>query len=462
MADEYDVIIIGGGASGENVAGRTSPGGLSTVVIEDELVGGECSYWACMPSKALLRPGEVLSAARRVPGAREAVSGRINVEEALKRRDAMSSNWSDQGQEAWLESVKTGLIRGRARLAGPRRVEVQERDGSTRFLTARKAVVIATGSVAAVPPIDGIEGARPWTSREVVTAKAVPESIIILGAGPVGMEMAQAWKSLGTKEVTLIERLGVGELAQFEPFAAELAIGALRNMGIDVMMETTLASVRRVDGRVTVRCSNGRDVTADELVVATGRQPATTDLGLETVGLEPKKFITVNDHLQAQGVGDGWLYAVGDVNGRALLTHQGKYQARIAGDHILGKDVAAWADHVAVPAVTFTDPQVASVGLTEREAREKGVNVRAVEMGLGVGANPLAGEGVVGGVKFVVDEDRTVLVGATFVGPGAGELLHAATIAIVGKVTLDTLWHAVPSFPTFSEIWLRFLEEYGL
>ena len=461
MADVYDVIIIGGGAAGENVAGRTSPGGLSTVIIENELVGGECSYWACMPSKALLRPLEVLNAAKRVPAAAGAVTGGVDAEEALRSRNAAANEWDDYWQVKWVESVSTDLIRGHARLTGTKTVEVDLAEGGTQQLTARKAVVIATGSHTAVPPIDGIDEVGAYSNRDIVTCPDVPESLVILGAGPVGLEMAQAWKSLGTKEVTVIDRLGEDELPHMEPFAVRLLIEALEEEGIRVVLGSGAVAASRTDGGVTVQLESGETVTASRLVLATGRRPNTSDLGLESVGLTPGDFIDVDDSLQVIGVGGGWLYAVGDVNGRALLTHQGKYQARQAGDHILGKGTSAWADNVAVPSVVFTDPQVASVGLTERQARERGFDVKVVELGLSVAAASLMGKNLKGGVKFVVDQQRKVLVGATFVGPTAGEMVHAATIAIVGEVSLDRLWHATPPFPTMSELWLRFLEAYG-
>lgn len=462
MTNTYDVVIIGGGSAGENIAGRTAPAGLSTAIVESELVGGECTYWACMPSKALLRPGEALAAARRVPSARGAVTGGVDAARALRSRDAFASRWDDKHQVQWVDSVGAEVVRGRGRLAGQKRVSVETADGQTVELEARVAVVLATGSRPFIPPIEGLAAAEPWTSREVVSAQSVPESLIIIGGGIVGLEMAQAWKSLGTAEVTVLERRQPEESSTIEPFALRAVIESLERQGVVFRLGCVVSSASRTGARVAVRLDDGSELSAAELVVAAGRTGVVDDIGLETVGVRADRYVTVNDHLQVEGVDGGWLYAVGDVNGRALLTHQGKYQARQAGDHIMGKDASAWADHAAVPSVVFTDPQIGSVGLTERAARERGLNVRAVELGWPVAAAPLLGEGFSGGAKFVVDEDRRVLAGATFAGPGVGEMTHAATIAIVGEVTLDRLWHAVPSFPTLSEVWLRFLESYGL
>lgn len=464
MAAEFDVVVIGGGSTGENAAARPAEGGLSVALVENELLGGECSYWACMPSKALLRPGEAVEATRRTPGARAAVTGEIDVDEALARRDALASGWDDTGQADWVTGQGITLYRGKGRLAGERTVEVERSDGTTETLTARRAVVVATGSLAAIPPIDGLADVNPWDNREITTAKEVPERLLVIGGGVVGTEMAQAWRSLGAEQVTVVEmtdRL----LPPEEPFAGQELADALREQGIDVRTNAKLTAARRdgEDGPVTITLDDGSELVGDELVVATGRRPRTDDIGVDTVGLEPGRYLATDDQLRVDGVDGGWLYACGDVNGRNLLTHMGKYQARIAGDVILGKDAAAWADHTATPRVVFTDPQVAAVGLTEADARDQGLNVDTVTHGTGAVAGAVVlGEGVKGTSKLVIDTDRRVLVGATFTGPGVGELLHSATIAIAGAVPLEGLWHAVPSFPTVSEVWLKMLEAYGL
>jgi pyruvate/2-oxoglutarate dehydrogenase complex dihydrolipoamide dehydrogenase (E3) component len=483
MSDqEYDVVVIGAGPTGENVADRARRGGLSVAVTESELVGGECSYWACIPSKALLRPAAALAAARAVGGARQAVTGELDVAAVLARRTKFTHGWSDDsGQVKWLDRTGSTLVRGAARLAGERTVEVTKPDGGTVTLTARHAVVVATGSAAAIPPVPGLAEPLVWTSREAVSSEIVPGRLAILGGGVVACEMATAWRALGA-EVTMLVR-GAGLLAKLEPFAGDLVAQALRSAGVDIRTDTAVARIRRLARATPVEIWTGpadqgqpADLVADELLVATGRVPRTAGLGLESVGLSPGDWLTVDDSCLVGAVPGGWLYAVGDVNHRNLLTHMGKYQARACGDAIVARargeldgppapwtHLAASADHLGAPQVVFTDPEVAAVGLTEAEALGQGLRVRAVDYELGhVSGAALAADGYQGQARFVVDEERHVLVGATFAGPGTAELLHAATVAVVGEVPLGRLWHAVPSFPTISEVWLRLLETYGL
>jgi dihydrolipoamide dehydrogenase len=457
MADEFDVIVLGGGPAGEHAVGRCTDVGLSTALVEHELVGGECSYWACMPSKTLVRPGQVLAAARRVPGAAQAVSGEVDAHEALARRDWMTAGWDDKGQVGWLESVGATLVRGRGRLAGERAVDVVGTDGSVRTLAARRGVILATGSTPFIPPIDGLRDIRSWDNRDVTSAKTVPARLLVLGGGAVGAEMAQAWRRLGSAEVTVVEaaeRL----LPNEEPFAGEQVAQAFADEGIAVIVGTKMVAARRAadDAPVVATLEDGRTITADEILVAVGRRPKTADIGLDAVGLEPGRPVPVDDKLCATGVAGGWLYAIGDVNGRALFTHMGKYHARIAVDALLGRPATDEADHGAVPRVTFTDPQVASVGLTEAQARDRGLSVRVVRIPLQeAAAAAVAGENVTGTAQLVVDEARQVVIGATFTGPDIDGLLHSATVAIVGEVQMDRLHHAVPAFPTLSEVWLE-------
>ena len=467
--DEYDLIVLGGGPVGENVADRAVQGGLTAIIVESELVGGECSYWACMPSKALLRSAQALRAAQHVGGASQAVTGTLDVRAVFDRRDSFTSNWSDDGQVQWLDSAGIDLARGHGRLTGEREVTVTDADGATRVLRARHAVAISTGSDAVIPPIDGLRAANPWTSREATSAEELPESLAVIGGGVVAVEMATAYATLGSK-VTVIARSGL--LGGMEPFAGERVAAGLKELGVDVRTGTGTTSVRRGDAGVTVTLDGGEEVTATEVLVATGRSPRSGDIGLEVVGLEPGRWIETDDTLRVPGV--DWLYAVGDVNGRVLLTHQGKYQARAAGDVIAARakgemvDDAPWgrhaatADHAAVPQVTFSIPEVGSVGLTEAAAREAGTAVQVVDYDLGwVAGASLYEDGFAGQARLVVDTDRDVVIGATFVGPEVAELVQAATIAIVGEVPIARLWHAVPSYPTISEIWLRLLEGYG-
>lgn len=469
---EFDVVVLGAGPTGENVADRAVKGGLSAAVVECELVGGECSYWACMPSKALLRPMHVLEDARRVGGAREAITGSLDVSAVLARRDEFASNWDDAGQVEWLRNAGIELIRGAGRLSGERRVAVRG-DADVTELLARQAVVVATGSSAGLPPVPGLDEARPWMTRDATSVKVadLPSRLVVLGGGVAGSELSQVFASLGVS-VTILE-VAPRLLPSHEPFVGELVKKRMEQMEVAVRAGARIEHVRRESGGVVVSV-DGDELRCDELLVAAGRQPNTSDIGLEEVGLEPGGWLSVDDTMLVKGLDGEWLYAAGDVNRRALLTHQGKYQARVCGDSIVARSrgslepapwtrYAATADHAAVPSVVFTDPEVAMVGLTAEQAAAAGIRVRTLDHDIGaVAGAALAADGYEGHARLVVDEDRDVVVGATFVGAGVGELVHSATVAIVGEVTLGRLWHVVPSYPTISEVWLRLLEDDGL
>jgi pyruvate/2-oxoglutarate dehydrogenase complex dihydrolipoamide dehydrogenase (E3) component len=447
-------------------------GGLTAAIVERELVGGECSYWACMPTKALLRDAAALRAVRHLPGAHAAVTGDLDIAAVLRRRDAFASHWNDDGQTDWLDSAGITLFRGEGRIGQTRTVEVVCDDGETVVLNARHAVVVATGSSARIPDIEGLADAAPWTSREAASAASVPRRLAIVGGGVVATEMATAFSAFGSA-VTIVARNGL--LPAVEPFASELAATALRAAGVDLRLDTEPTRITRdVTGEVQLALADGTFVSADEVLVATGRTANTATIGMQNIGLTPGDWLTVDDALQVVGVAGGWLYAAGDVNRRLLLTHQGKYQARMLGDSIVARangtalDQAAWGRHAltaddrAVPQVIFGDPEIATVGYTVAEATRRGLNVRAVEYDLGaVAGAALHADGYTGRAVMVVDEDRKVVVGFTMAGADVAELLHAATIAIAGEVPLDRLWHAVPAYPTVSEVWLRLLETYG-
>ncbi|MGY1729007.1 dihydrolipoyl dehydrogenase family protein [Geodermatophilus sp. SYSU D01062] len=467
-ADEeiYDVVVMGAGSTGENVADVVVRGGLSAVLVEQHLVGGECSYYACMPSKALLRGTEAIEEARAVRGAAAAVTGEQDVPATLERRDSFASHWDDAGQVRWVQGAGIDLVRGTARLEGERTVVVTRPDGGETRLTARHAVAVCTGSEPAVPPVEGLADVEPWSPREATSAKEPPRRLLVVGGGYVGCEMSSAWNALGSR-VTLLQQ-GDRLLPGAEPQAGDAVLASLRDRGVDVRLGAEVRAARREHDEVVLTTAEG-EVRGDEVLVAVGRRARTTAIGVDSVGLEPGEYLDVDDTLQVRGL--PWLYGVGDVNGRRQLTHMGKYQARQAGaaivarargEEVRGEDWSphtATADRAATPSVVFTDPQVASVGLTSAHAEERGLPHRVVEYPIGsVSGAALFADGYEGTAIAVVDTEREVLLGLTFVGPAVAELLHAATIAVVGEVPIARLWHAVPAYPTVSEIWLRLLE----
>jgi pyruvate/2-oxoglutarate dehydrogenase complex dihydrolipoamide dehydrogenase (E3) component len=471
---DYDVIVLGAGPVGQNAAERARASGLSVAVVERELVGGECSYWACVPSKALLRPVIALSEVRQIDGAREAATGSISAQGVFGRRDRYVTNWDDTDQADWVAGIGATLVRGHGRLDGPRRVVVAASSGTEAALTARHAVVICTGSRPVLPDLPGMAEARPWTNRKATDSSEVPARLAVIGAGGVGVEMATAWQGLGSS-VSLLAR-GSGLLPRMEPFVGELIARGLADAGVDVRVGVSVRALRRPEpaGPVTLELDDHTELQVDEVLFATGRAPLTDDIGLETVGVSPGSWLDVDDTCRVTAVDDGWLYAAGDVNHRALLTHQGKYQARIAGAAIGARaagaplDTAPWglhattADHHAVPQAFFTEPEAAAVGLTAEQAVQAGHRVHTVDIEIGdvVKGAVLYADGYQGRARMIVDRDAGHLLGLTLVGPGVTEMLHSATIAVAGQVPIGRLWHAVPCFPTVSELWLRLLEAY--
>jgi pyruvate/2-oxoglutarate dehydrogenase complex dihydrolipoamide dehydrogenase (E3) component len=454
----FDVVVVGGGPSGEEASARLTDHGLSVALVEDRLVGGECAHWACLPSKALLRPYEALAEARRIPGAREAVDGGLDVPAVLRRRDEIIGAPDDSALMPWVESHGITLVRGHGRIVGERRVMVEGDE-----LEAREAVVLSVGSQPLVPAFEGLgelEPGRVWTNREATTTHEIPGRIVVVGAGPEGVELAQAFQTLGS-DVTLIEAQQ-RVLPRAEEFASAQVTAALQEYGVDVLTGHSVVNFTQNGGGVAVKTSAGMTASGDVVLIAVGRRPGTEDLGIETVGLEPGALVEVDEHMRVPTV--PWLYAVGDINGRALFTHMGRYQARLAVDHILGRKDAGThgADGGLSPHVTFTDPQVASVGHTTETATRAGIEFDTYDTETsGTAGGFYYAPDAVGTTRFLVERNRRTLIGCTITGSEVVDLLHAATIAVVAEIPLERLRHAVPPFPTRSELWLSLLEQAG-
>jgi pyruvate/2-oxoglutarate dehydrogenase complex dihydrolipoamide dehydrogenase (E3) component len=474
--DTFDVIVIGSGQAGRNLAARTAEGGLSTLIVEEELFGGDCPFWACIPSKAMLRPNETLEVGRGMNGSKQLIdTGKtVDVDAVFTRRDGFVQMWDDTFIVDLSLSQKCSIVRGSATLTDVKRVEVKNVNGERITITANNAVVLSTGSDALIPTIPGLADIHYWTPRHATSTNTVPEDLLILGGGAVGTEMATVFLSLGSK-VTI---LGSNEslLPKFEPEAGRRVAAALTAKGAKVVIGASVTSFEKTASGFIAKLSTGETIPGQIVLISTGRKPRSYGIGLEAVGLDPNA-LKVDDSLSVTGTKDHWLYAIGDVNGRNPVTHMAVYQARAAALTILARaqnipnvepkpwsKYAATADHETFPQVVFTDPNVASVGLTVQDAKNKGLNIKEAVAPGGFqfpGAWVHAEHNYDGWAQWVIDTDRNVLVGATIIGREAVDLLHASTVAIVGEIPVEKLWHAVPSFPTMSEIYVALLKASG-
>lgn len=463
--EDFDVVIVGGGVGGLAAARRLASAGVSVALVEDRLVGGECHYWGCNPTKTLLRPIEVFNLAKSVPGVREAISGdRPQVAAVFAKRDRIIEHLTDQDRTASLRQAGVTVFHGYGRLSGERTVRVAYTPGDTTeaVLTARHAVVLATGTRPNVPEIPGLAQARPWTNRDLTTMTRVPPRTLVVGGGPVGVEFATILTGLGSA-VTLLVR-GKTLLPQCEPEARELVAQSLRSKGVTIHFEAELSRVARpvADGPVTATFHR-QTIEVDEVVLAAGRRTNTNSIGLETLGLPVGECVSVNDHLQAVGVTGDWLYALGDTTGRARLSHISTYHGRVVADIIaarvagreLSEDELIARDAGSLAQVIFTEPQVAWAGRTESRALAEGFVVRTRTAGYPGQLSFLAlfRDGFQGWAKLVINAATNTLLGATFVGPEFSELVQAATLAIVAKVPVSLLRHAVAPHPTVNQVW---------
>ena len=438
--DEHDAIVIGMGVGGEEVAGRLADGGLDVLAVERKLVGGECPYWGCIPSKIMVRAGDSLAEAARITGLAGGAEISPDWAPVARRVRSATADWNDEVAVERHEGKGETFVRGDARIVGPGRVEV---DG--RRYSARRAIVVATGTEPAMPPIEGLSDVAAWTNREAIEAKEVPRSLVVLGAGPIGLELGQVFRRFGS-EVTFVE-LFDHALAFDEPEIGAAVAEVLREEGMALHTGVSARRVKRVADGVEVELGDGRTLAAERLLVATGRKANLAGLGLESLGLDPDKpLVEVDEHLRA---GEG-LWAVGDVTGKGQFTHVAVYQGRIVAADILGRDHRP-ADYRAVPRVTLTDPEVASVGMTAQRAHESGINVRVgltetKSSARGWIHGPGAEHGV---IKLVADADRGYLVGGSAMGPPAGEMVGFLTLAVKERVPIENLRDLIYPYPTF-------------
>jgi pyruvate/2-oxoglutarate dehydrogenase complex dihydrolipoamide dehydrogenase (E3) component len=434
-----DVIVVGLGVGGEEVAGRLAEAGLSVVGIDQGLVGGECPYWGCIPSKMMIRAANLLAEARRVEGMAGRAEVRPDWAPVARRIREATDDWDDQAAVDRFTGKGGRFVRGSGRLVGPNLVRV----GEDTYEAAR-GVVIGVGTAAAIPPIDGLAGRPYWTNREAVEADSLPASLLVLGGGAIGLELAQVFARFGVRVsvAEALDRLVAGE----EPESSALVAKALAADGVDVHTSVTIEEIGYAHGEFQVGLADGTTMRAERLLVSTGRRAELGELGLDTVGLDPgARFIKVDDRMRA---GDR-LWAVGDVTGHGGFTHVAMYQAGIAVRDILG-EAGPPADYRALPRVTFTDPEVGSVGMTERQARDAGLAVRVGFTELPSSARGwIHKAGNAGFIKLVADADRGVLVGATSAGPAGGEVLAALAVAVHGEVPVDHLRHMIYAYPTF-------------
>ncbi|MDX6692378.1 MAG: hypothetical protein QOG15_3835 [Solirubrobacteraceae bacterium] len=444
MSDPFDVVVIGAGPAGEHATLRLLKRGLRVALVERELIGGECAYWGCMPSKTLIRAPETRAEARRAAGVQEPA---LDWPELAKYRDYMIRDLDDSGEISSYEERGCTVVKGRAEILGPGRVQAGDRVLET------ERIVIATGTDAAIPPIDGLADSGYWTNREATTLQQIPASVIVLGGGAIGVELGQFLRRMGA-EVTLVEaadRL----LAGNEPDVSERAERALTEDGVDVMTRTAAERVQSRDGARIVTLADRREISAQELLVATGRRPRVQDIGLEALGIEPdSKGISVDERCRAADR----VWAIGDVTGIMPFTHAGKYQARIAVADICGEDVRA--DYGAIPRVVFCDPEIAAVGLTGARVRERGTEILTsrIELADSIARPHTYEQNPRGTLGLLADAERKILIGAWAWAPMASEWIHYAALAIKAQVPLAVLRDTVPQFPTYAEAFLVGLE----